>query len=66
MCAARRSYLWQPGGLRPVPASRSEVFKDRSLGLAQKRAFMKFLKGCAEALEGAGPLQVCVCGVCWG
>ena len=30
-----RSYIYEGGALRPVPSSRSEVFKDRSLGLAQ-------------------------------
>ncbi|GAB4822847.1 hypothetical protein N2152v2_009893 [Parachlorella kessleri] len=53
------SYLLEGQVLRPVPATRSEVFKDRSLSLAQKRALMKFLKACSEALAEQGPLQGC-------
>lgn len=51
------SYMLVGGQLRPVPSSRAEVFKGRSLGLLQKRCLMRFLKATAEAMEGAGPLQ---------
>lgn len=45
-------------GLRPVPSTRSEVFKDRTLTPLQKRTLMRFLKGCSEALQGQGHLKV--------
>ena len=54
---------------RPVPGSRSEVFQDKELTLVQKRALMRFLKATAEAMEGAGPLQVTLGFCCrwrWG
>ncbi len=57
-----RSFIYQGGRLRSIPASRSDIFKDRSLGLADKRALMSFLSACQEASKGQGPLQVrCVC-----
>jgi RAB protein geranylgeranyltransferase component A len=31
------------GGLRKVPGSKEEVFKDKSVGLVEKRKLMKFL-----------------------
>lgn len=44
------------GVYQPVPSTRAEVFRDRTLTPLQKRTFMRFLKGCAEAMEGRGPL----------
>ena len=44
------------GVYQPVPTTRSEIFRDRTLTPLQKRTFMRFLKGCAEAMEGKGPL----------
>ncbi len=35
------------GTLAPVPSTRSEVFRDRSLAPLQKRALMRFIKGCS-------------------
>lgn len=53
------SYLWRPPGtLAPVPAAKSDIFTDRHLGVADKRALMKFLKGVVEAEGGEGPLKV--------
>jgi len=42
------------GGLRPVPASRSDIFKDKSLSLGEKRSLMTFLSNGAAAAEGRG------------
>lgn len=42
--------------LRPVPATRAEVFRDRRLGPAQKRALMRFLSAAALALGSGGRL----------
>eukprot|EP00803_Ostreobium_quekettii_P009742 evm.model.scf_124.4 EVM.evm.TU.scf_124.4 scf_124:77679-82034(+) len=38
------SYIWQHGQLRKVPASRSDVFRDRSLKSSEKRMLTQFLK----------------------
>eukprot|EP00850_Spirogloea_muscicola_P022592 SM000302S11672 [mRNA] locus=s302:70159:73783:- [translate_table: standard] len=38
------SYLWAEGCLSPVPASRADIFKDRSLSPADKRHLMRFFK----------------------
>ena len=40
-----------------MPAARADIFRDRSLGPADKRALMRFLGAAADALRGAGPLQ---------
>ena len=54
------SYIWRPppggGGLAPVPASKADIFGDRSLAAAEKRSLMRFLRGAAEAAAGEGPL----------
>lgn len=39
-----------------VPSTRSEIFRDKTLAPLQKRVFMRFLKGCAEAIQDSGPL----------
>ncbi|WIA33109.1 hypothetical protein OEZ86_006262 [Tetradesmus obliquus] len=51
------SYIYLSGKLRPVPASRAELFADRALPLASKRCLGRFLAGCLEAQQGAGRLQ---------
>eukprot|EP00850_Spirogloea_muscicola_P013225 SM000088S23766 [mRNA] locus=s88:514964:518693:- [translate_table: standard] len=43
------SYLWAEGRLSPVPASRADVFKDRSLSPADKRHLMWFFKLAASS-----------------
>ena len=43
---------------QPVPSTRAEVFRDRTLSPLQKRTLMRFLKACTEALQGEGPLKV--------
>lgn len=45
------SYIWSGDGLRRVPASRADIFRDRSLGLADKRALMATITACMEAHE---------------
>jgi hypothetical protein len=41
-----------------VPASKSDVFRDRSLGIQDKRALMAFLNSAMQAAQGEGPLKV--------
>lgn len=50
------NFIFQNGRLRLVPASKSEIFRDKTLGLAEKRALMKFLAECLAAVDGGGPL----------
>lgn len=38
------SFIWSSEGLSPVPSSRADVFKDRTLGNAEKRHLMRFFK----------------------
>ncbi|MCO5552723.1 hypothetical protein L7F22_006240 [Adiantum nelumboides] len=38
------SFMWSASGLLPVPSSRAEVFKDRTLSNAEKRHLMRFFK----------------------
>lgn len=38
--------------LQPVPASKSDVFKDRSLSISEKRALMGFLQAAVESVQG--------------
>ncbi len=52
------SYVWRGGRLARVPAARADIFRDRSLQPADKRALMRFLTAAADALRGTGPLQV--------
>ncbi len=52
------SYVWRGGRLARVPAARADIFRDRSLEPADKRALMRFLTAAADALRGTGPLQV--------
>ncbi|GAX83511.1 hypothetical protein CEUSTIGMA_g10936.t1 [Chlamydomonas eustigma] len=42
---------------RPVPASKSDIFKDKSLGLSEKRSLMTLLATAVEAGQGAGRLK---------
>lgn len=51
------NYIYQKGALRPVLASKSDIFKDRSLSLSEKRSLMKFISDCVAAVAGGGPLQ---------
>lgn len=46
------------GQLRPVPASRADLFADRALPLADKRALGRFLSACLDAQQGLGRLKV--------
>lgn len=46
------------GRLQPVPASRADLFADRSLSLADKRSLGRFMAACVEAAEGSGRLKV--------
>ena len=57
-CLAHGSYMWRGGRLARVPAARADIFRDRGLGPADKRALMRFLTAAADALRGAGPLYV--------
>ena len=50
--------MWRGGRLARVPAARADIFRDRGLGPADKRALMRFLMAAADALRGAGPLHV--------
>lgn len=52
------SYIWQGGRLQPVPASKGDVFRSRSLSPSDKRLLMRFLKACSDAMEGQGHLVV--------
>lgn len=36
------SFMWSTNGLSPVPSSRADVFKDRTLSNAEKRHLMRF------------------------
>jgi RAB protein geranylgeranyltransferase component A len=38
------SFIWTPEGLSPVPSSRADVFKDRTLSAVEKRYLMRFFK----------------------
>lgn len=40
------------GGVRRVPGSKEEVFKDKSVGLVEKRRLMKFLMWAVGEFEG--------------
>ncbi len=54
-----RSYVWREGRAVAVPASRSDVFRDRSMAPVEKRALMRFLKATVDAISGEGDLRVC-------
>jgi hypothetical protein len=58
VCAFCCSYILQDGKLRPIPASRGDIFKDKGLSLKDKRSLMTFLATCMEAVDGKGPLAV--------
>ncbi|KAJ9508327.1 hypothetical protein QJQ45_011837 [Haematococcus lacustris] len=60
--AVEASLILQAGVLKPVPASRSDIFRNKSLGLADKRQLMAFLAACLQAEQQGGgrladPLQ---------
>ncbi|KAI5084537.1 hypothetical protein GOP47_0000706 [Adiantum capillus-veneris] len=38
------SFMWSTNGLLPVPSSRADVFKDRTMNNAEKRHLMRFFK----------------------
>jgi len=42
---------------QPVPSTRAEIFRDKTLSPLQKRTLMRFIKGFAEAMEGKGPFM---------
>ncbi len=48
--------------LRPIPASKSDIFRDRSLSLSEKRALMGFLSGAMEAAQNTGRLKEAMAG----
>ena len=41
-----------------VPASKSDIFRDRSLSLGEKRLLMTFITTAVEAAQGRGRLKV--------
>lgn len=43
------SYTWRDGQPEPVPSSRADVFKSRSLSLVEKRHLTKFFKLVTES-----------------
>lgn len=45
------SYVWDKEGLAKVPASRSDVFKDRILSASEKRTLTLFLKTVVSEME---------------
>lgn len=45
------SYTWQREGFTKVPASRSDVFKDRTLDASEKRSLTLFLKSVVSEIE---------------
>ncbi|GIL72295.1 hypothetical protein Vretimale_19967 [Volvox reticuliferus] len=55
--AVEGSYLLQDGAIQPVPAGRADIFRDRRLGLGDKRVLMRFIQGCVEARGGQGHLK---------
>ncbi|KAG2497909.1 hypothetical protein HYH03_004174 [Edaphochlamys debaryana] len=55
--ALEGGYILQDGALQPVPASRADIFRDRRLGLGDKRLLMRFIQGCVEARSGQGHLK---------
>lgn len=48
------SYTWHDGHLEPVPSSRADVFRSRSLSLVEKRHLTKFFKLVTEGSAVAG------------
>jgi RAB protein geranylgeranyltransferase component A len=52
------SFIYLSGKLRPVPASRAELFADKALPLAAKRCLGRFLAACVEAQQGCSRLKV--------
>ncbi|GAQ88243.1 rab GDP dissociation inhibito [Klebsormidium nitens] len=47
--AVEGSFTWRNGQLEPVPSSRADVFKSRSLSLVEKRHLTKFFKLVTES-----------------
>ena len=52
--SASNDFAFARGRLLPLPASRADVFRDRSLPLAAKRGVMRFLQQAADAVMGKG------------
>jgi hypothetical protein len=62
-CVRACSFIYQDDALRPVPASKADIFKDKRLGLNDKRQLMRFISSCMAAgadpaTHGSGTLQV--------
>ena len=54
----RTSYMWRGERLMRVPASRADVFRDRALTPADKRALMRFIAAAQAPAQGPGDLLV--------
>ena len=52
------SYVMTEDGFVPIPASRSDIFKDRTLTAMQKRKLTAFLQSAVELLERQDQTQV--------
>ncbi|KAG0565458.1 hypothetical protein KC19_8G191800 [Ceratodon purpureus] len=48
------SFIWRDGQMTAVPASRSDVFRDKTLSLADKRFLMRFFKLVADYTDSEG------------
>ncbi|CAL8462001.1 g1532 [Coccomyxa elongata] len=48
----QQSYVWREGRYVRVPASRADIFKDRSLSPVDKRALMRFLQKAQQSFLG--------------
>lgn len=53
-----RSYVWREGRYVRVPASRADIFKDRSLSPVDKRALMRFLQKAQQSFLAQAITQV--------
>lgn len=52
--AVEASYIWREDQMKAVPASRADVFRDKTLGLSDKRFLMRFFKLVSEYTESEG------------
>ncbi|EIE25039.1 FAD/NAD(P)-binding domain-containing protein [Coccomyxa subellipsoidea C-169] len=50
----QQSYVWREGRYVRVPASRADIFKDRSLSPLDKRALMRFLQNAQQSFLAQG------------
>ncbi|BDA41276.1 Rab proteins geranylgeranyltransferase component A 2 [Coccomyxa sp. Obi] len=48
----QQSYVWRGGRYVRVPASRADIFKDRSLSPVEKRSLMRFLQKAQQSFLG--------------